>query len=294
MSDPAGPAPARSGAIEHDSQGVVRWFLRRLRAIPVGPPVGFRGDGALAAGRRHRRAGARSATRPSRPTTRSALQSALTTASSVASTVAAKNGSSSPSASVSAPRAVEKAMKISPLPWCATDPVRASPRPARRATRSSCSARSGASVGDDDDAAAGGARAPAAPAVRHPAGARPERRRCAGRVASRSSSARARRPSRRPTTRLDVPIPPLKSKHVMPVAGADRALGDAVARGVGQRAARVGGLDLHRARLAEPAVVALRDDRDHDVIDAHAPGRPRPRRPRRRRRRARRAIVAVR
>jgi acyl-CoA reductase-like NAD-dependent aldehyde dehydrogenase len=32
---------------------------------------------------------------------------------------------------------VENARKISPLPWCATDPVRASPSPARRASRES-------------------------------------------------------------------------------------------------------------------------------------------------------------
>ena len=42
--------------------------------------------------------------------------------------------------------AVENARKISPLPWWATEPVRARPSPARRASRSSCAGCSGASV----------------------------------------------------------------------------------------------------------------------------------------------------
>ncbi len=41
---------------------------------------------------------------------------------------------------------VANAMKISPLPWCATEPARASPSPTRRARRSRSCGESGASV----------------------------------------------------------------------------------------------------------------------------------------------------
>ena len=94
---------------------------------------------------------------PAWPTTVSAATRLLITASSVASTAAAKNGFSASSASwsrrtTSEPPArgrrvpVLNATKISPLPWCATEPVRARPSPARRASRSSWCDDIGASV----------------------------------------------------------------------------------------------------------------------------------------------------
>ena len=84
---------------------------------------------------------------------------------------------------------------------------------------------------------------------------------CRCRPSSRSRSSRCRRPPRpRPRRRRG---------------------------GVRQRAARVGRLDLHDARVVEPAVVALADDRDHHVVDADRAGRRRPPRPPRRRRRGR-------
>ena len=57
------------------------------------------------------------------------------------------------------PAAAENATKISPLPWCATEPVRARPSPARRATRPrSCELERRVDRDDDDAAACRSAR----------------------------------------------------------------------------------------------------------------------------------------
>ena len=143
---------------------------------------------------------------PARPVTSGAAQSALTTASSAASTAAAKSPFSPPSAkaaSRAAPRptrpVVANATKISPDPWCATDPVRASPSPARRASRCSwapCERR----VGGHAPRCSSRPRATAARPGRPGAGRR-GRRRSAGSAPSRSSPARARRRSPPPRAR---------------------------------------------------------------------------------------------
>ena len=94
---------------------------------------------------------------PSRPTTVSATNRALITASSVASTVAVKTSliESSTSSWTRADALGEAwrrgsssstAQKMSPEPWPATLPTRASPSPTRRATRVSWRASSGMSV----------------------------------------------------------------------------------------------------------------------------------------------------
>ena len=79
----------------------------------------------------------------------SAAQRLLMTASSDASTTAANKGCSASSSMgrrpVGAPP-VLNAAKISPLPWRATEPARARPRPTRRARRSSWRGEHGASV----------------------------------------------------------------------------------------------------------------------------------------------------
>ena len=99
--------------------------------------------------------------------------------------------------------AVANARKISPLPWCATEPVRPRPSPARRASRVSCAGASGASVATTAmQLPAGAARA----RLRRPAArGRPARRRRAGPAPRRSSRARARRRSRRPRARAGSP-----------------------------------------------------------------------------------------
>ncbi len=65
------------------------------------------------------------------------------------------------------------------------------------------------------------------------------------------------------------PALPVEADH--PGAGADGPLGDRLGGGrVRERAAGVVRLDLHDARVVQPAVVALAHDRDHDVVDADA------------------------
>ena len=157
-------------------------------------------------------AGARGRAAPLVPVVSTAAQSEQSTASSVASTTAWKSGSSSRSGNERPPE-VAKATKISPLPWCATEPARASPRPARRASRSSCGGVRGASV--------------ATTAMQLPPGA--------GVSSGRSSSScPIGTPSRRncslepkfvrrstptvwsPASRLDEPIPPFQPKQLIP------------------------------------------------------------------------------
>ena len=105
-------------------------------------------------------------------------------------------------------------MKISPLPWWATEPVRASPSPARRATRSSELAAQRRIGCDDGDAAprgrratspVGGAGRPGAPATRSCRQAAPK-------------LARTSTPTAWPAaTRLALPMPPFQPRQLMPV-----------------------------------------------------------------------------
>ena len=118
-----------------------------------------------------------------------AAQSEHSTASSVASTAAWKSGSSSAAANDRSSE-VANATKISPLPWWATEPARASPRPARRASRSRCCVASGASVARTAMQLPPGVWRVVRPLVERPAHRR--RRREAARW-SRSSSGAARR-----------------------------------------------------------------------------------------------------
>ena len=84
-----------------------------------------------------------------------AVSMLFSTASSVASTTASKNGSrarpetgltAAEGPPLAARKPVASARKISPLPWCAVDPVLARPRPARRASRAHPAESIGASV----------------------------------------------------------------------------------------------------------------------------------------------------
>ena len=146
--DPAAPGAAdRDGALRRQRSPAARRSTGPKRA-GLKPPVVqalSRPRASLPGGRARSSSstgscGSRSKTRPSRPLVVSAAQSAFRTASSVASTVAGKSGSRPPSGSAggggssrAARVVVENATKISPLPWCATEPVR--PGRARRAAR---------------------------------------------------------------------------------------------------------------------------------------------------------------
>ena len=78
---------------------------------------------------------------------------------------------------------------------------------------------------------------------------------------------------RRAAARRPDPALPAERDHSR--AGTDAALLDGAARRRGERAAGVGCVHLDDARLVEPAVVALPDDRDHDVVDARRGDPPR-------------------
>ena len=182
-------------------------------------------EAGLAEQRARRRAnGSASARLPSRPTTVVAVSRLVTTASSVASTAAAKNGSRSrpvsgtPGAGWSrgARNPVASARKISPLPWVATLPVRASPSPARRASRVQPAASTGASVTrttmhEPAGRAAGStpARRSAAPTGRPPTVSRS----CSPKLVSTT----APRVCPDGSSRDAVPMPPLWPRQVIPV-----------------------------------------------------------------------------
>ena len=183
---------------------------------------------------------------------------------------------------------VAQARKISPLPWCAVEPVRASPSPTRRASR----AQAGPverGVGDHDADARPGRRRRAAGTGRGAAAGRPGRRRRS--AASRSpkfviSSTATVCPDG--STRDAVPMPPLKPRQRHPGPAAHRALVRRQQR-ADRRPRRVPGrptsprVDLHPPGVVEERVVALADDRDHDVLaDAAARSPAAARRPRRR------------
>ena len=168
---------------------------------------------------------------PSRPVVVGAVSSELSTASSAASTTASNRSSSArpettaPSSqdepSRSARRVVETPRKISPLPWCAVEPVRASPSPIRRASRAQ-SALIDRCVGDHDaDARAGrplGVRRPRAAAARRDAvDGQPLALAEVGEQQDRHGVPVGRDPRRRADAALEA-----QAGH--PGAGADRAL----------------------------------------------------------------------
>ena len=64
------------------------------------------------------------------------------------------------------------------------------------------------------------------------------------------------------------PALPAEAAHAG--SGADRALARSPGSRRGDRLRDVRRLDVRDARVGEPAVVALADDRDHDVVDADA------------------------
>ena len=71
-----------------------------------------------------------------------------------------------------------------------------------------------------------------------------------------------------PAGRAD-PALPLEAHHAR--ARAHRSLDHVIGRRrVRQRTGRIRRLDLHHARVVQPAVVAFRHDRDHHLVDAHA------------------------
>ena len=156
-----------------------------------------------------------------------------------------------------------------PLPWWATEPVRARPSPARRASRCSWAPCSGASVATTamqlpasrDRAAPGPAQEPAdGHAVDPQVGRRAEVR--------EHEDADGRPRLGHDAARGADPALPVEADH--PGARADRALGDRAAGRRGERAPGVRRLDLDRRRGVEPAVVALADDRDDDVLEPDA------------------------
>ena len=155
------------------------------------------------------------------------------TASSAASTTAANIGfrAASSIGRMPARAAVLNAAKISPLPWRATDPARARPRPTRRARRSSWAGEHGASVATmpmqlpasppSGDGSGGGR------SVR-PTGTPSTVSRSAEPKLVRRRTPTVNRPS---TTREAVPMPPFHSQQIMPVPAptAPSATGPAVA-----------------------------------------------------------------
>ena len=302
-----GPAPAlvrRLRALRH---------LRRLARLgdrPVGEAVGATRRRPASAWRHAAPSAARAAAgAPARaraaargrcarrgPSVSTAAQRALSTASSVASTAAAKSGSRWPSGTTArSTRSGGRSSRLDRSPsrrrgrsrrsrGGRREPVRARPSPARRASalelrrlraarrwrRSRCSSRP-----------EGAGR------CRRRSSGTPARRRCAGRGRSRSSRARARRPSRRPRgrARLDDPMPPFQPNATMPVPAPTHPCSTAPSRAAPTARCGVRRLDLDGARVVQPAVVALADDRDHDVVDADCRiGLARDRRRRRRRR----------
>ena len=166
-------------------------------------------------------------------------------------------------------------MKISPLPWCATDPVRASPSPIRRANRAQPAPSTGASVTTSPiQEPAGGLRSgPRSGSASGPSSLP---------TGTPATVSRSRLPklviSSTPTvwpsavTRDAVPMPPLKPRQLMPRARADGALGrwgvraDRRRRRASQATFTSCATDLHPPGVVEERVVALGHHRDDEVL----------------------------
>ena len=63
-------------------------------------------------------------------------------------------------------------------------------------------------------------------------------------------------------------MPPFQPSAIMPVPAPTHPSADGSVHRSPDRAAGILRLDLHGARVVEPAVVALADDRDHDLVGA--------------------------
>ena len=216
-------------------------------------------------------------TRPSRPVVSTAAQRALSTASSVASTVAAKSGSRWPSGTVARStrsggalvalgrrgREREEDLAAAVMGDRAR-PGEAEPGPPGEPLELRGVQRR---VGGDDRDAASGRRA----RVEAVADRREHRHAVDPQVASRAEVREHEHADRRvdlgdeAARRADAALP-AERDHAG--ARADTPLLDRAAARGGDRAGGVCRLDLHRARVVQPAVVALADDRDHDVVDA--------------------------
>ena len=160
-------------------------------------------------------------------------------------------------------------------------PVRARPSPARRASAPSCAGPSGASVATTAMQLPAGGRGPSpSPTAGNTGTPSIAESRAAPKFASTST------PDRRVDLGDDAargadPALPAESDHAR--ACADATLGDGPGGARLRGAAGVRGVDLHSARVVEPAVVALADDRDDDVVDADSGSAAQATRPRRRR-----------
>ena len=240
-----GDGPRRAGARAADVR----------RALPAAAAVELE----------HASRGSAGTVRPSRPLVSTAAQSESSTASSVASTVAWKSPSSSPVRATSARPTVANATKISPLPWWATEPARASPSPTRRARRSRCCGDERRVGRDDPDAAAGGLLRSIGRHERRPTGT-PSTRSCSARAEVREQQHADRVLAGAAARRADAALP-AEAAHAR--TGADRAALEVGARRR-DRLRDVGRLHVRDARIGEPAVVALADDGDHHVVDSDA------------------------
>ena len=217
--------------------------------------------------------------RPSRPVVSIAAQSALSTASSVASTVAAK--------SVVEMR-VRNRLPRDPEWWTVVPLGRGGREREEDLAAPVVGDRAGAGetetgaageplelrgfqrrVGRDDrDAAAG-----RWPRVETVADRREDRDAVDAEVAGRAEVREHEHADRRvdlgdeAARRSDAALP-AERDHAR--ARPDTALLDRAVACRGDRSGSVLGLDLHGAGVVQPAVVAFADDRDHDVVDAHA------------------------
>ena len=122
------------------------------------------------------------------------------------------SSSTVPSRSVRA--VVLAARKISPLPWCAVEPVRARPSPTRRASRSQPSGSTGASVTTTPMQEPAGLGGSSCSGSSRPTGTPSTVSRSRWPKLVISSTATVWPPG---VTRDDVPMPPLKPRHDIPV-----------------------------------------------------------------------------
>ena len=164
--------------------------------------------------------------------------------------------------------AVLKASMISPLPSEAYDPVAARPSAQRLAMRSHCRALSGASVArttmHEPSRFSSGMRS----VISRPTGTPSMFRRWrTPKLVSASTPTVQSRPWAE-TTRDEVPMPDLKSKHDMPVPAPTQPSATGPADGAVQRGPDVLFAHVHAAQVVEEPVVALADDGHDGVLDA--------------------------
>ena len=258
---------------------------RRRRPSGCGPSrsrARHRAGRAAQQPRRPRRPVSPSLVLPSRPTVVGEPSSELSTASSAASTTASNNGSRPrpatggpasgvPSRSTRAGRSTRpgRSRRCRGGRSTRSGP---GPSPTRRASRAQPAASTGASVTTTPmhDPAGGAGRC-----VRRAGSSRPDRHPGDGEpvpLAEVGQQQHARRCARSPVTRDAVPMPPLKPRQDIPVpAPTAPSSGGEVgaarpARPASTPRATSRGVDLHPPAVVEEGVVALADDRDHDVV----------------------------